>query len=209
MAKMVAAEYKAHDANERIKHADNEKGWEKRTLDLWLQHVRYNIYWTQIKLPIPWCLNLGRSTLGMDRQTTWRRHWLDSWLWMILQRVDFPVWLTNCRYLVELEWPELLLLAPWPGMDSYTDLLQTRRWVTRKNLCFMICQRSCRSLLLCVQYRKLQLQDSQKLMLWKDSVIKNKKGIRWWSWKDWRRQQINLCNVYLTDIYGTLIGAGR
>ena len=83
-------------------------------------------------------------------------------------------------------------------MDSYTDLLQTRILVTREQVCFMICQMSCRSLLLCVQYRKLQLQDSQTPILWTDSVIPNKRGISWWIGKDWRSQQMNLfkCIIY-------------
>ena len=52
MAKRVAAEKKSHDANERIKHADHKTWQEKRNLQLWLQHVGYKSYWTQIKLQL-------------------------------------------------------------------------------------------------------------------------------------------------------------
>ena len=31
-------------------------------------------------------------------QKTWGKHWLASWTWLILQRVHYPVWLTNSRY---------------------------------------------------------------------------------------------------------------
>ena len=37
MAKMVAAEDKAHDANERRKHADNKTRWEKHVSNILIQ----------------------------------------------------------------------------------------------------------------------------------------------------------------------------
>ena len=49
----------------------------------------------------------------------------------------------------------------------------------KKKSWFHFFQRSCTSLLLYVQYRKLQIKDSQTPMLWKDIVIPNKIGISW------------------------------